>query len=67
MPQRAALLADFVAGRIEAEAPMKQQLLETTTVLGCLEIERTLLERAVAALKSRVMAAQRERFRASER
>lgn len=62
LPSRPAVLADFVAGRLDAEPPVKQELLEISTVHGCLEREASMLESEVGKLATRVEAMHRQRF-----
>lgn len=62
LPSRPAMLADFVAGRIEADANVKQKLLETDSVRECLETETGILADAVTKLEGRVKAMQRQKY-----
>jgi len=62
LPQEPQGLADFVATRIEAEAGLKQQLLETTSVADRLVLERDLLREATQMLTAQVNAARRLRY-----
>jgi len=62
LPHEPQGLADFVATRIEAEAGLKQQLLETTSVAERLSLERDLLGEATQMLTAQVNAARRLRY-----
>jgi len=62
LPHEPQGLADFVATRIEADAGLKQQLLETTSVAERLSLERDLLGEATQMLTAQVNAARRLRY-----
>lgn len=62
IPTRPAMLADFVAGRLDVEMTAKQRLLEAETVRDCLEQEVTILADTVRLLGARVHAQQRQKF-----
>lgn len=67
LPSRAAMLAEFVAARLEAEAQVKQELLEAETVVDCLQREEQILSQAVAALAQRLAAHNHAKYGAFER
>ena len=62
IPTRPAMLADFVAGRLEVAMTTKQRLLEAETAHDCLALEVTILTEAVRLLEARVAAQQRQKF-----
>lgn len=62
VPQGPQALADFVATRLEAEQDLKQRLLESTSVVERLGVERDLLREAVSMLAAQVNAARRLRY-----
>lgn len=62
LPTRPAMLADFVAARLEAEPQVKQALLEAETVPDCLAMEEKILSETVATLAQRVVAHQRTKY-----
>jgi Lon protease-like protein len=67
LPSRPAMLADFVAARLEAEPQVKQALLEAESVPDCLAMEEKILAEAVEALAQRVDAHQRTKYGAYEK
>lgn len=62
VPQSPAELADYVAGRIDVEPRVKQQLLEFLSVSERLRHEDELLAMAIAALATRLTAVRRQRY-----
>jgi Lon protease-like protein len=62
VPSKPAILADFVAGRLDVDLATRQKLLEADAVRGCLEMERAILDEAIGALGVRVNAQQRRKY-----
>ncbi len=62
LPLQPVALADFVAGRLDADEHVKQKLLEIDAVQDCLETEAAMLADNVRRLVGRVKAAQRSRY-----
>jgi len=62
LPSRPEMLADFIASRLEVEVSVKQELLETRTVRGCLEREERILDQTNRLLLARVQAQQQQKY-----
>jgi len=62
LPPKPERLADYIAGRLDLDVTVQQQLLEMHTVHGCLEMEALILAQAVAQLEGRVRSLHRKKF-----
>jgi Lon protease-like protein len=63
MPSKPARLVDFIAGRLEVNAAVKQGLLESDSVRYALQAESAILEQAVEALAKQLQLLQNKKFR----
>ena len=62
LPEDPRAIADFVAGRVEAEALLKQRLLEELSVSERLRAEEGLLQQALQLLTEQLAAARRQKY-----
>jgi Lon protease-like protein len=62
LPEDPRAVADFVAGRVDAEPPLKQRLLEELSVAERLRAEEALLHQAVETLAEQLAAVRRQRY-----
>jgi len=63
LPQRPAVLADFIGGRLDiAEQTVRQDLLAAPTVRECLEREADLIAERLAGRRAQVLAMYRQRY-----
>lgn len=62
LPEEPRAIADFVAGRVDAEPQLKQRLLEELSVSERLRAEESLLRQAVEQLTDQLAAARRHKY-----
>ena len=62
LPEEPRAMADYVAGRVDSEAQLKQRLLEELSVSERLRAEEALLREAVRLLDEQLTAARRQKY-----